>query len=87
MSYFGLSNFDLLLKWYRVMVTDFQPQDLPKADWPPFMPWESFADWVRVEPGIVRGWLERGYLPSVVIGRRRMINLVKLLDQLKEGDQ
>jgi hypothetical protein len=57
-----------------------------QADWPPLMPWAEFAEWIRTEPGIVRGWVDKGYLPVVTVGRRRMVNVVALVDQLREGE-
>ena len=53
---------------------------------PPFMPWREFADWVREEHAVVRGWVDKGYLPCVKVGRRRLVNLVVLVEQLREAD-
>jgi hypothetical protein len=39
---------------------------------------EKFAELVGVSVGIVDGWCDRGYVPSVVIGKHRLINMVKL---------
>lgn len=52
---------------------------------PPVMPRDQFADWIRVEPGIVLGWMNRGYIPTVMVGKHRLVNVVQyvrnLLDQ------
>lgn len=55
-------------------------------DWPPLMPWRQFADWIREEHTVVRGWVDKGYLPCVKIGRRRLVNIVQVIEGLKEGE-
>lgn len=56
---------------------------------PSLMPWQAFAEWIHMgdEPQVVRGWLDRGYIPSIRVGKRLMVN-VKLLEQqlLEEGN-
>lgn len=44
----------------------------------PVMTKERFAELVGVEVGVVRGMLDRGHLPSIKIGRHRLINLAML---------
>lgn len=39
---------------------------------------ERFAEISGLEVGVVRGMLDRGYLPSVKIGRHRMVNVAIL---------
>lgn len=58
-----------------------------KSDFPPVMPWAEFAEWIRTEPEVVRGWVDKGYIPTVRIGRRRMVNVVQLVEELKEQDK
>lgn len=58
------------------------PESMPH-DWPPIMPWREFAAWTRNDPGIVRGWIDRGYLPTTRIGKHVQVNLVALVDQLR----
>ncbi len=53
---------------------------------PPLLPWSKFAEWIQVEPGIVRGWVLRGYLPSYKVGRHTFINVELLRTQLLESD-
>lgn len=44
----------------------------------PVMTPERFCDLTGVSSGVLEGWMNRGYVPVVIIGRRRLINLVKL---------
>jgi hypothetical protein len=62
------------------------PQKLLGA--PPLMPWQSFADWIGMgeEPIVVRTWLERGYLPSLKVGKRLMVNVALLTKELLDRD-
>jgi len=52
----------------------------------PLMHKERFAELVGVTYGIVDGWCNRGYLPTKVVGKHQLINLVALtqecIDQL-----
>lgn len=70
------------------MPTDFEALPVPESDYPPLMPWRKFADSIGMaeEHGVVRGWLERGYLPSVTYGKRLMVNMVVLRKQLLEKE-
>lgn len=52
---------------------------------PVLMRWDLFADWVGVSPDTVRGWLDRGYIPALTIGKHRMVNVALLSKQLLEG--
>lgn len=60
----------------------FDPQKLHGA--PPMMPWPKFAEWIGMgdEPVVVRSWVERGYLPSIKVGKRTMVNVSLLVQQL-----
>ncbi len=49
---------------------------------PPVMPWREFADWIQVGADTVEMWIKRGYLPTVKIGRYRMVNVALLTRQL-----
>lgn len=55
---------------------------------PPVMPWAKFAEWIQMgdEPIVVRGWLDRGYLPSVRLGKRLMVNVERFRQQLMEEE-
>lgn len=48
------------------------------------MAWPEFADWVHVEHGVFQAWMDRDYIPTVKIGKRRLVNVVALVDQLRE---
>jgi hypothetical protein len=43
---------------------------------------EKFAEVVGLPPGVVLGHLNRGIIPSVTLGRRRLINVVALQREL-----
>ena len=43
---------------------------------------EKFAESVGLPPGVVLGHLNRGMLPTVTLGRRRLINVVALQREL-----
>lgn len=44
----------------------------------PIMTKERFAELAGVEVGVVRGMLDRGYLPAIKIGRHRFVNVAAL---------
>lgn len=56
------------------------------GSFPPLMPWRQFADWIREEHTVVRGWVDKGHLPCVKVGRRRLVNLVALVEQLRDAE-
>lgn len=64
----------------------FDPQKLRGA--PPLMPWAMFADWIGMgdEPGVVEAWLARGYIPTIKIGKRVMVNVTLLNKDLLERE-
>lgn len=43
---------------------------------------EKFAEVVGLPPGVVLGHLNRGIIPSVTLGRRRLVNVVALQREL-----
>ncbi|MBD3657807.1 MAG: DNA-binding protein [Marinobacter sp.] len=51
------------------------------------MEWRAFAEWCRVDESVVHMWVHRAYIPTVKVGRRRMVNLVKLINELKGDDE
>ncbi len=61
--------------------------ELPAGS-PPVMPWRQFADWIRMdqEHETVWGWIKRGYLPTVLIGKHRLVNVAALIRQLEEKE-
>lgn len=44
----------------------------------PVMASERFAELVGVSVDVVRGWIDKGYIPTVKIGRYRLINVAVL---------
>ena len=53
----------------------------------PVMTRERFAALVGVEEGVVRGWIDKGYLPTLKVGKHRLVNLSRLhLDALETED-
>lgn len=44
----------------------------------PVMTKERFAELVGVEVGVIRGMIDRNYLPTVKIGRHRLVNVAAL---------
>lgn len=48
-----------------------------------------FADSVGVTKRTVEGWIDRGFIPTVKIGKRRLVNahaIRKQLDEASDGD-
>jgi excisionase family DNA binding protein len=43
-----------------------------------------YADLIGVSEDTVRGWVESGTLPTVKVGRRRLINRALISDSLKK---
>lgn len=43
----------------------------------PVMTAERFCELTGVSEGVLLGWMNRGYVPVVIVGRRRLVNLVK----------
>lgn len=51
----------------------------------PLMHPEKFAESIGRSKGVIGGWIDQGYLPTVKVGRYQMINLVLLTENLKKG--
>jgi Helix-turn-helix domain len=45
----------------------------------PVMPYRVFAQRVGVSDGVVRGWINRGYVPSELVGKDRLVNVAQLV--------
>ena len=43
---------------------------------------EKYAKSIGVTPDVVDGWVKRGYIPTVKIGRRRLINIAAMTRDL-----
>ena len=44
----------------------------------PVMGQKKFADLAGVTEGVLEGWINRGYIPTIKIGKHTLINLVGL---------
>jgi hypothetical protein len=51
----------------------------------PLMHPDLFAEKIGRSAGVVGGWIDSGYLPTVKIGRYQLINLALLTENLKQG--
>lgn len=51
----------------------------------PTMTLARFADCVGVSEGVVTGWVKRDYIPTVKIGRHRLINIIALSSTLNDN--
>lgn len=47
----------------------------------PLMHKEKFAELVGVTYGVVDGWCIRGYLPTKIVGKHQLVNLVALTQE------
>lgn len=56
---------------------------LPPVVQLPIIHHAKFAELNGLSEGVVGGWVDSGYLPTVKMGRYTMINLVALREQLK----
>lgn len=45
----------------------------------------KFAELTGRSTGVIGGWIDCGYLPTVKVGRYQMINLALLTENLKKG--
>ncbi|BBL72791.1 hypothetical protein [Methylogaea oryzae] len=52
----------------------------------PIMSRERFAELTGLSIGVIDGWTERNYLPTVLIGKHRLVNLVLLHKQCLEAE-
>lgn len=66
---------------------DFQELETSSIAAPPFMPWAEFADWCRIPAGVVRGWIDRGYIPTKRVGKHLLVNVEAVRKQLIEESQ
>lgn len=51
----------------------------------PVMAADRFAELVGVSSDVVRGWIDKGYLPTMKIGRYRLVNLAALQREALQG--
>lgn len=55
--------------------------EIPISSSIPFMTQERFSALSGLDGGVLRGMISKGYLPTIKIGRYRLINLVALSRQ------
>lgn len=48
------------------------------APFAPVMDPQKFSEIVGVSKSVVDGWMKRGYLPTIKIGKRRLVNMVSM---------
>jgi hypothetical protein len=47
----------------------------------PVLSQQRFAELTGFAPGVVEGWINRGYIPSMLIGKHRVVNMVVLTQE------
>jgi|GEM_PF-840333 len=52
---------------------------------PPLLSRENFASFVGATLDTVRGWAQTDTIPTVKVGRHRLINIAKLTEDLNAG--
>lgn len=60
--------------------------NMPESPRVPFMHPTKFSELIGLSSGVVGGWIDQGYIPTVKVGKYRMINLVSIEASLKAGD-
>ena len=65
------------------MDTQLEVSQLPNF---PVISRKKFADLVGVSEDVVTGWISRGYLPVVEIGKYRLVNLALLTKHALEQE-
>ena len=53
----------------------------------PVMTKEKFAQHSGLAEGVIQGMIEKGHLPSVKIGRYRLVNLARLAEECLAGGE
>lgn len=51
----------------------------------PVMTKEKFAELSGLAEGVIQGMIEKGHLPSIKIGRHRLVNVAKLAEERAGG--
>lgn len=52
---------------------------------PPVLSQEQFANLAGISPDTVRGWIQAKTIPSVKIGRQRLVNADLLSSDIRDG--
>jgi len=50
----------------------------------PIMHQKKFAESVGLSVGVIGGWVDNGYIPTLRIGKYRMINLLQLTTKMMD---
>jgi len=58
---------------------------LPPVIFLPAIHADKFAELNNLSPGIVSAWIDRAYIPTVRLGRYKMVNLAVMYEKLKNG--
>jgi hypothetical protein len=74
-----------LVKSDTEQVSDLSQVTINLSPSPLVMNHSRFAELTGFSIGVVGGWLDNGYLPTVKVGRYQLINLVQLQENLKQG--
>ncbi len=53
----------------------------------PLMAKERFSELTGVPEGVVQGWIEKGHIATIKIGRHRLINIAVLTQECMEAEQ
>lgn len=54
----------------------------------PVMEKSKFAELVGVDVGVVNGWIDKGYIPSMKLGKHRLVNIALLAEEcMKQKNQ
>lgn len=52
----------------------------------PVMERSRFAELVGVDVGVVTGWIDKGHLPTIKIGKYRLVNIALLVKECLEEE-
>jgi excisionase family DNA binding protein len=52
---------------------------------PPLLSREQFASFAGITADTVRGWIQSHTIPSVKIGRHRLVNVALIIEELQSG--
>jgi excisionase family DNA binding protein len=52
---------------------------------PPLLSRDQFASFAGITPDTVRGWIQSATIPSVKIGRHRLVNVALIVKELQNG--
>lgn len=63
-----------------------QQVTIPSQAFVPVMDKTRFSELTGIDAGVVQGWIERGYIPTIKLGKHRLINMALLVNQCAEGD-